>query len=89
VFEEEGELVIVDFKTDAIKDERALEEKVRHYAPQGVLYSMAVEAITQKKIKEVSLLFLSAQVERSIPLEREVLRQTTGLITEALATDRA
>ena len=84
VFEEEGELVIVDFKTDAIKDKTALEEKARHYTPQGILYAIALEAITQKKIKEVILLFLSAQTEKSVPLERATFRHTVELMEEAL-----
>ena len=89
VFEEDGELVIVDFKTDAIKDEAALEEKVRHYTTQGIIYGIGLEAITQKKIKEVILLFLSARTEKSVPLDPATFRHTVELLEEALRTQQA
>jgi ATP-dependent exoDNAse (exonuclease V) beta subunit len=66
-FEEDGEIVVVDFKTDEVKSDKDMEEKSRHYTPQGLVYARSLARITQKNIREVVLLFLSAKVEKSIP----------------------
>jgi len=82
-FEEDAELVIVDFKTDVVRSQRELEDKVSLYAPQGVVYATALERITHKKVKEVVLLFLSAKVEKSIPVGKNAFRGIEGLLREA------
>jgi hypothetical protein len=82
-FEEDGEMVVVDFKTDAVKGSQELEERVHHYAPQGVVYAMALEEITGMKVKEAILLFLSAKVERSIRVGKEDFRRLAQLLREA------
>ena len=48
-FEEEGQLVIVDYKTDAIKQP---EELVNRYREQLKYYQEALEKLTGKKVKE-------------------------------------
>ena len=48
-FEEEDGLVIVDYKTDAVK---TAEELVKRYKLQLDLYARALEQITGKKVKE-------------------------------------
>lgn len=48
-FEEEGELVLVDYKTDAIKSGEAL---VKRYRAQMEYYQEALEKLTGKKVKE-------------------------------------
>ena len=48
-FEEEGELVIVDYKTDAVKSEETLKNR---YREQVKYYQEALEQITGKKVKE-------------------------------------
>ncbi len=82
VFEENGELVVVDFKTDRVEKEKELEERVRHYAPQGIVYAMALEGITHKKVKEVVFLFVSAKLEKSIPLGKSALQRVEKLLKE-------
>ena len=50
-FEEEGELVLIDYKTD-----RLGEEKLRlFYQPQLEIYKEALEQLTNKKVKEMAL----------------------------------
>ncbi len=80
-FEEEGGLVVVDFKTDDVQG-KELEERARRYAPQGVVYAMALEKITRKKVKEAILLFLSAKAEKSIALETEDFRRVEKLLRQ-------
>ena len=57
-FEEEGELVVVDFKTDHVTPE-TLEEKAAYYAPQLVAYSEALERMTGKRVKERGVYFFA------------------------------
>ncbi len=85
-FEENGKIVVVDFKTDTIENERELEEKTRLYAPQGIVYALSLESITQKKIKEVVFLFLSAKAEKSVPLGKRALHEAERFLKEAAST---
>ena len=55
LFEEDGELVLVDYKTDALE---ADEEPPERYRLQGGAYALAARNATGRPIKEVSLLFL-------------------------------
>jgi ATP-dependent helicase/nuclease subunit A len=61
VFIENGEAVIVDYKTDRVKDEKDLAEL---YHKQVELYKTAIEETTDYKVKEVIIY--------SIHLNREV-----------------
>lgn len=48
-FEEEGGMVLVDYKTDKVKDEAIL---VKRYKPQQEAYADALERIYEKPVKE-------------------------------------
>lgn len=63
VFEEDGELVIVDYKTDVIKDPQQLWDR---YEKQLDLYAMAMEQCTGMKVKETMLysFYLDAVVKK-------------------------
>ena len=68
LIEEDGALVVIDYKTDAVRTEKQLEERRALYAPQLRAYAAAMERIFRKRVKECVLYFLSAgrelQVER-------------------------
>ena len=49
-FIEDGEIVLLDYKTDRVDDEDTL---IRRYRLQLELYKRALEAATDKKVKEV------------------------------------
>ena len=51
-FEEEGELVLVDYKTDSIQSG---EELIRRYETQMKYYREALETLTGKNVKEIIL----------------------------------
>ena len=51
-FEEDGQLVLVDYKTTHTRDEAQLKER---YALQMDIYRRALETITGKKVKEANL----------------------------------
>ena len=61
-FEEDGELVVVDFKTDHVSCAQ-LDERAEHYRPQLEAYSMALTRVMGKKVKEKVLYFFSAGEE--------------------------
>jgi ATP-dependent helicase/nuclease subunit A len=65
LIEEEDGLVIVDYKSDHLRDGE-LQEKVNLYREQMERYRFAAERITGKKVKEVVLLFASLPVEASL-----------------------
>jgi ATP-dependent helicase/nuclease subunit A len=62
LFVEEGGLVIVDYKTDAI-DEEPSESKREQYSLQAGIYALAASSTTGKPVKEVVLMFLRKPLE--------------------------
>ncbi len=58
-FEEDGEIVIIDYKTDSVKDDN-IEGIKLEYKDQIDLYREAIEKITRKKVKESYLYLLSS-----------------------------
>jgi ATP-dependent helicase/nuclease subunit A len=56
VFEEDGALVIVDYKTDHIADDQALAQAA-HHAPQLQLYGRGLAQATSLPVRERLVLF--------------------------------
>ena len=56
VFEEEGELVVVDYKTDRVPPELALDQAA-HHAPQLQLYARGLAQATGMNVRERLVLF--------------------------------
>ena len=48
-FEEDGEIIVLDYKTDRVRTEAELKDR---YQEQLRLYTKALEQITRKKVKE-------------------------------------
>lgn len=80
VFEEEGKLVVVDFKTDQVAAGEA-NERASFYANQGAAYVMGLEAATGLEVGELVFSFLRPGVDVS-RLVDDVLRQR---VREAVA----
>jgi ATP-dependent exoDNAse (exonuclease V) beta subunit len=58
---ETGEIVVVDYKTDAVEGGAAVEERARSYAPQGRVYVRAVQdALALREPPRFELWFLHA-----------------------------
>jgi ATP-dependent helicase/nuclease subunit A len=64
-FEEDGELVVVDFKTDKVT-EATITDKAQTYAPQLAAYADALEKITGKHVKEKIIYFFSLDNEYTL-----------------------
>jgi len=64
-FEENGELVIVDFKSDRVS-KSTVDERVKRYTPQLRTYADALERITGKKVKESIIYFFETGTTRFV-----------------------
>ena len=60
MFEEEGKLWIVDFKTDRVFSEEEIHSRAEVYRPQLEAYSIALEQVLEKKVVRRVLYFLPA-----------------------------
>ena len=67
LFEEDGEFIIVDYKTDNINANAAEYIANSRYRQQAGSYALITEKVTQKRVKEVVFLFLSPRKEESMP----------------------
>jgi len=61
-FEENDELVVVDFKTDRVSED-TIRERAQRYTPQLNAYADALESITGKRVKERVIYFFSMDTE--------------------------
>jgi len=57
-FEEDGELIVLDFKTDNVNNE-TVKERARVYTPQLDVYADALEKILEKRVKERIIYFFA------------------------------
>ncbi len=62
-FEENGELVVLDYKTDRVKTEKEL---IKRYQTQLEYYGEALEKLTGKKVKEKQM--YSFALKKSVPI---------------------
>jgi len=77
LFVEDGQVVVVDFKTDAVRDEAELERRAESYRAQVLAYALAAHRILCKPVKEVILFFLSAEREWPIRVTEATLREAS------------
>ena len=66
LFEEDGELVVVDYKTDNINANAAEYIANNRYREQAGSYALITERATQKPVKDVVFLFLNPKHEHSM-----------------------
>ncbi len=59
-YEQEGRLVVVDYKTDALKDEDALRRRFTTYVPQAGAYAYALQCVFGGRVERFTFLFLNA-----------------------------
>lgn len=64
LFEEDGDLVVVDYKTDAIDEDSAEYIANSRYREQAGSYALITERVTQKRVKDVVFLFLRPKAEK-------------------------
>ena len=66
LFEEDGELVVVDYKTDAIDEKSAEHIADSRYREQAGSYALITEHATGKRVKDVIFLFLRPRQEERL-----------------------
>lgn len=84
-----GNLVVADYKTDALREGEALDEAVRRYRLQAATYALILEQSLQRNVERCVLLFLHPDEERVIddlPDAINEVRQTLSAMQAALAT---
>jgi ATP-dependent exoDNAse (exonuclease V) beta subunit len=80
-FEESGELVLVDYKTDDVKA-RETAARSEFYAPQLRLYALALERMVGRFPAKAFLYFLRPDITRPVTLERTLLDSPEDLVRE-------
>ena len=65
-FEEDGELVVLDFKTDRV-NEQTIHKKAQMYSTQLYTYTDALQKITGKHVKEQYIYFFA--LDRAYPID--------------------
>jgi ATP-dependent exoDNAse (exonuclease V) beta subunit len=58
LFEAPEGLVVVDYKTDAVRSEAEVAAALDRYTPQGAAYAVALEEATGRTVARVVFLFL-------------------------------
>jgi ATP-dependent helicase/nuclease subunit A len=66
LFEEDGQLVVVDYKTDALENEDEIAQAMQRYRLQGGAYTLALQKASGQQVKEVVFLFLQPYQEVSL-----------------------
>ena len=59
-YEEKGRLVVVDYKTDTLKDEDALRRRFTTYVPQAGAYAYALQRVLGRRVERFTFLFLNS-----------------------------
>jgi ATP-dependent helicase/nuclease subunit A len=84
LFEEDGQLVVVDYKTDALASEEEIAQAMQRYRLQGGAYTLALQKATWQDVKEVVFLFLQPHQEVTLKdvdaLTQEAERAATAFI---------
>jgi ATP-dependent helicase/nuclease subunit A len=78
-FEHNGEISIVDYKTDDVAA-TGLDRRVAEYAPQLALYGLALERAFGRRPTQAWLHFLRLDQIMEVPVDDEAMRQVRELI---------
>ena len=77
----DGELVVIDYKSDDIPTEPEVSARLEHYQWQGAAYAAALESATQKTVKDVQFLFVRLDNPlRQVENLRELMSQLPAKI---------
>ena len=77
-------LVVVDYKTDAVRSRAQVTAALARYAPQGAAYALAVEAVTGRPVARVVFLFLAG--DEAVAVEVPDLESEVERVRRAAAT---
>jgi ATP-dependent helicase/nuclease subunit A len=83
MFEERGELVIVDFKTDAVTP-KDVDERAALYRAQALIYAWSAQRASGMPVREVILLFARPDpaIERAFTVNAGFLAEAESLLSQ-------
>ena len=71
----DGQLVVLDYKSDNVSSVREVKRRMEGYQWQGAAYAYAVEKATGRTVKDVRFLFVRRDRAESIPNLRELMNR--------------
>ncbi|MDI6858287.1 MAG: UvrD-helicase domain-containing protein [Dehalococcoidia bacterium] len=69
LYETDGGLVVVDYKTDAVPDEEEMARAMARYRLQGAAYALAVERALGRKVVACRFVFVQPTAAREQPID--------------------
>ncbi|HNV86387.1 MAG TPA: UvrD-helicase domain-containing protein [Candidatus Omnitrophota bacterium] len=82
----EGRWILIDYKTDRIRDGKDLEARMRHHEPQIILYALALHDISGVMPAEGILYFASAGRCVSFPIDAGRIQEARKKVSANLET---
>ena len=73
-----GGLVILDYKSDYVRNDAEIRAKMSNYQWQGAAYAAAIERATGKPIRAVQFLFIRADAVQTVDDWRELMQRLAG-----------
>ena len=73
--EEDGQLTVIDYKTDRLKNRAEAEARAAFYAPQIGAYARALTRICRKPVRECVLYFLSVGEAVTVDSEQRIVNR--------------
>ena len=83
LFEEHDGLVVVDYKTDRVRQDETA-EAVQRYRLQGGAYAHAIQQLTGKPVKEAIFLYLRSHQEEPLPNLPQAMQEAQAAAAEVL-----
>ena len=80
LFREGDDLVVVDYKTDEVGDDAAIDRAVARYRPQAAAYALALEQTTGRRVRECVFVFTHGDTA----VERHVAGAELDAVREAV-----
>ena len=85
LFETGGEIVVVDFKTDAVYG-AAIDDRLASYRTQALVYAWAARRATGLPVREVVFVFARPREERSFAATAAFLAEAEKLLSQPLVS---
>ncbi len=85
----EGELVVVDYKTDALREGEAVDAAVARYRLQTASYALMLEQTLGRPVSRCVLLFLHPDEKREVPNLAGAIAEVREALVERVLTTKA
>ena len=89
LYETADGLVVIDYKTDAVRNEAAIDEAMGRYRLQGAAYSLALQEALERPVARCAFVFVQPRQEREILDLAGAMDDVRRAIPAALAASRS